>query len=549
MVTSSYSWEHSQHLQLQTALPFAELLLNQSLSAAFCLNPNGQFVYVNVAFCRLTGFSQEELLSMSLYDIERSDSLPLWTERWQALKQHSLTQATCYRTKTDRLISVKAILSYVEYQEQELICVFVSETSASEISISETALASEINQFASTSAAPADVNSTEAKLEATLALLTATLESAAIGIVAVGNERNAFYFNKTFAEMWGLPDSVVVTRECERAKAFFENQVKNPEAFRKAIWEVSAQTEAESYDILELKDGRILAHYAKPQRLSGKIIGRVWSIWDIAKFKQAEAALQADEQSAATQLALEQTKQLTELKARFISVICHQFRSLLNIISFSNSLVRRHAHQWTNDKKQPYLEHIQLAVDQITQLLDEILLFGKSVVGHLQPEPISLNLDAFCRELIEQMQPMSEESQQTIAFTSQGDCWTTADPKLLQPMLTNLLSNAIKYSSTGSTIRFKLICQTNTITFQIQDSGIGMSNADQQRLFEPFYRGSNVGDLPGTGLGLATVKNLVEVQGGQMNLISEVGVGTTVVIMLPILSQNSNLRLESQPVE
>lgn len=536
MTTSNYySWENSGHLRTETVLPYTNLLLNQLKEAAFCLDANAQFLYVNAAFCRLTGFSQEELLSMSLYDIERNDSIPPWVERWQDLKQqHSLTQTTYYRNKLNRVIPIKATLSYMEYWERELVCVFASETSTS-----ETALVSSGQPVSSTNATTADVDSTEAKLEASLALLTAALESTAIGIVAVGNEKTAFYFNKTFAEMWGLPDSVVVTRECERAKAFFESQVKNPEAFRKAIWEASTQTEIESYDVLELKDGRIFAHYAKPQYLNGKIIGRVWSIWDIAKFKQAEAALQADQQPTAAQLALEQTKQLAELKARFISVICHQFRSLLNIISFSNSLVRRHANQWTNDKKQPYLEHIQTAVDQITLLLDEILLFGKSVVGHLQPEPISLDLDALCRELIEQMQPLSDENQQTIVFTSQGNCWTNADPKLLQPMLTNLLSNAIKYSPVGSTIHFKLVCQTNTIVFEIQDSGIGMSDADQQRLFEPFYRGSNVGELPGTGLGLATVKNLVDTQGGQMNLTSKVGIGTTVVIMLPILSCDS----------
>lgn len=511
-------------------LPFTDLLIDQLENAAFCLNADARFLYVNRAFCRLTEFSQQELLLMSLFDINQDTSSQSWIEERRLLReQRSLTKTVRYRTQKNQVIPVEVAMSYLEYQNQELICVFARKIAASPSVV--------IDATASSPAEPTfeavPSRRTEAELETMLALLNATLESTAIGIVGVGVEKTAFYFNQTFAEMWQLPDSVPITRDCERARAFFENQVKNPEVFRKAIWEVSSQTEVESYDILELKDGRILAHYAKPQRLNGKIIGRVWSIWDITKFKQAEAALQPSNLLPSEET-LEQAKQLAELKARFISVICHQFRSLLNIISFSNSLLRRHVNQWTDDKKQPYLEHIQLAVDQITQLLDEILLFGKSIVGHLQPEPVELDLSAFCRNVIAQTQPLTEDSQQTITFDSPENCWANVDPNLLQLMLVNLLSNAIKYSPKGSTIQFKLTCQENSVVFQIQDQGIGISDVDQQRLFEPFYRASNVGELPGTGLGLATVKNLVELQGGQINLTSQIGVGTTVVLMLPL---------------
>jgi signal transduction histidine kinase len=109
------------------------------------------------------------------------------------------------------------------------------------------------------------------------------------------------------------------------------------------------------------------------------------------------------------------------------------------------------------------------------------------------------------------------------------------DESLLRHILNNLLSNAIKYSPLGGTVRFQLIEQQKTVVFQIQDEGIGIPKEDQQRLFQPFHRASNVGKIPGTGLGLAIVKKCVETLNGEISVHSEVGVGTTFAVTLPIM--------------
>jgi signal transduction histidine kinase len=79
-----------------------------------------------------------------------------------------------------------------------------------------------------------------------------------------------------------------------------------------------------------------------------------------------------------------------------------------------------------------------------------------------------------------------------------------------------------------------LSCQDEKVIFQIKDKGIGIPKADQQLLFEPFHRGGNVGDRPGSGLGLAIVKKLVDIHRGQIFVESEVGIGTTCTITLPL---------------
>jgi signal transduction histidine kinase len=107
------------------------------------------------------------------------------------------------------------------------------------------------------------------------------------------------------------------------------------------------------------------------------------------------------------------------------------------------------------------------------------------------------------------------------------------DATLLKHILTNLLSNAIKYSPNGGDIRFEISCQDGEAIFKIRDQGIGIPLQDQQGLFESFHRAGNVGQIPGTGLGLTIVKKFVDMHGGKIALNSEVGVGTTLTVTLP----------------
>jgi signal transduction histidine kinase len=155
-----------------------------------------------------------------------------------------------------------------------------------------------------------------------------------------------------------------------------------------------------------------------------------------------------------------------------------------------------------------------------------------------------LDLDKFCRELVEERQ-LTTGSQHNLVFTSHSNCTLVApgtasmastymDEKLLRYIIGNLLSNAIKYSPQGSQVKFDLACDQDQAILRIQDEGIGIPVKDQQHLFKSFHRGSNVGTISGTGLGLAIVKSSVDLHGGQIAVESEVGVGTTFTVTLPL---------------
>lgn len=643
--------------QPEQELEFAQFLINQVEDAAFCLGATAEFLFVNSATCSMTEYSREELLSMTMQDIDVDFSLRNCSERWQTLKQTgSLSFQSRYRTKRGRIFPVFVKITYIKHQGKELTCTFVRERrdEVPQLNVQQYADESE-NLKEDLELEVVEYQTAEKQLAMSLCVLRSTLESTANGILAVNYDGEILCYNQKYMEMWQLPKSIGLSKKCPEAKAFFESKVKNPEVFFKAIWDLPIQSDEETYDLVELKDGRIFAHYSEPQRIGDKIIGRVWSIWDITESKRTEEALKLNEarfrtlaetteasiflihnqhfcyvnpagevltgytlkellnnfdinqlikskkprqihkQNGATyceylemqivtkkgtecwlactveilnglldfanqpvemltaiditdykyaeselRQALEQAKRLSELRERFVSMLCHQFRTPLNVVSFSADLLRRHIHQWSEEKNRSYLDLIQAAVQQISELLEEILLYGKAESAKLKCEPRVLYLDKFCRDIVAQVQ-LASGNQKLINFVSQGNCTTAyLDPKLLQHILTNLLSNAAKYSPDSSTVAFELQCQSGEVIFQIKDTGIGIPLVDQQQIFEPFYRGSNIDSIPGTGLGLSIVQTLVDLHGGEIAVESEVGVGTTFTVKLPATQLDSH---------
>lgn len=242
---------------------------------------------------------------------------------------------------------------------------------------------------------------------------------------------------------------------------------------------------------------------------------------------------QLQESERHTLMALEKERELNQLKSKFVSMVSHEFRTPMTTIRLCAEKLKGDNPQLTQERRSQYCELMQGAIADMLQLLDEVLLLARTEAGGLKYEPTTLNLEEFCGELTETLQLSA--SDRKLIFTCQSDCTQVVmDAILLRHILTNLLSNAIKYSREGSSIRFDLNCKDGTATFQIQDQGMGIPLNDQKRLFETFHRGSNVGQIQGTGLGLSIVKRCVDLHKGQILLESEVGVGTTVMVTLPL---------------
>jgi PAS domain S-box-containing protein len=242
--------------------------------------------------------------------------------------------------------------------------------------------------------------------------------------------------------------------------------------------------------------------------------------------------------------ALEKEKELNELKSRFISMTSHEFRTPLTTIFSSTELLQDYSAKWAEQRKQKHFQRILTAVKHMNQLLNDVLLIAQAEAGKSKCNPALLDVIHFCQDLIDELQITANS--RAITFDSQSDrLHAYLDEKLLRHILSNLLSNAIKYSPEGSNVSFALNCEQGKIIFRVQDRGIGIPAADQAQLFDTFHRASNVGTISGTGLGLAIVKKAVDLQHGQITFESEVGVGTTFIVSLPLQPEDYSDQLSS----
>ena len=233
---------------------------------------------------------------------------------------------------------------------------------------------------------------------------------------------------------------------------------------------------------------------------------------------------------------LVKANELNQFKSEFVSMLSHDIRNPLNTILLAAGLLQNQDERLTKEKKLNHLQMIRSAIKNMAQLLDEVTFIGKADSGRLGFEVICLDLEAFCRQMVDEVRLIANDKHLTLVFASFGQLdealW---DESLLRHILGNLLSNAIKYSLPGGMVRFELIGQEKAVIFRVQDWGIGIPQENQKRLFQPFRRADNVGNIPGTGLGLAIAKKCVDAHGGEIVVNSQVGVGTTFTVTLPLL--------------
>ncbi|MHC5763261.1 sensor histidine kinase [Nostoc sp.] len=523
-------------LRLEEELQLNKFLMERLTDAVFWVTPDARVIYVNYAACNLIGHSYEELLSMTIHDVILDFPLEVWSNYWKSIKKEgSLCFESEYQSSKEQCFPVEITAKYMEYKTKEYGCILIRDISKPkqasfalhkanqvlECRVEEVLAESKyVNQQLSHERA--ESKRVKTKLENSLSLLQATLESVDDGVIAIGCDEAIISSNQKFVKMWQIPDSIITSHNHNQYLTFYKNQVKDPEIFCKNASQLDIQKDFESCDTLELKDGKVFERYSKPLRLGEKNVGAVWSFRDITECQQAKEKIRR---------ILEQEKQLAEDRAQFVSMVSHEFRSPLNVISYSTSLLKRHSHHWSDEKKLQYLQRLQTATEQISQLMDEVLLIGSAEVGKLQCELKPIDLNLFCREILAEMNLQTAVSE--VNFVSKGNCKTIwGDKKLLQPVLTNLISNAIKYSPKNTKVDLILSYQDEKVIFQVKDKGIGIPLGDQEHLFKPFYRGGNVGDIPGNGLGLAIVKKLVDLHHSQVEVESEVGKGTIFTITL-----------------
>jgi len=244
---------------------------------------------------------------------------------------------------------------------------------------------------------------------------------------------------------------------------------------------------------------------------------------DITERKRAEEALQES---------LVREKEMSELKSRFVSIASHELRTPLSTIQNNIYMLKNYAHKLDDAAREGKLDKIQMMVEHITELLQDVLSLNNMETGRVEFNPTSIQLDTFCRDLVEEFQNQKERNH-IIQFECQQPIKVTVDGRMMRQIITNLLDNAIKYSKAGTTIKLELGSEIGKVLIRVIDQGIGIPEADQPKMFQPFRRASNVGDTIGSGLGLSIIKQAVDLHKGTITFTSKLGEGTTFVVSIP----------------
>src|SRR6185503_5181249 len=397
------------------------------------------------------------------------------------------------------------------------------------------ALAKSFNEMAERVAErDAALRSEKATLERRVAERTAELARFASIAEATGDffgfadmEERIQYINPAGRRMIGLspdePLAGLTIRDVHPPAAYEDlHHVKFPIGLRDGA--CSGET------VLRHRDGReipVSLMVAIPRTADGQPMFVSAVMRDITERKRAEAELRKT---------LERERELGELKSNFVSLVSHEFRTPLEIIISSADNLDRYHDRLPPEKRQHLLRTIHKSVRRMSGMMEEVLVLGRLESNRMTFRPAPIELRSFCQRVCDEIESATNKRCPIDLQMNGTPDQATGDESLLRHIFTNLLSNAVKYSAAGQHVEFALQRDGDRGVCRVTDHGCGIPEADRKRLFQAFHRGSNVQQIPGTGLGLLIVQRCVDLHGGELHFESVEGRGTTFTLRVPLFA-------------
>jgi 2-iminoacetate synthase len=237
--------------------------------------------------------------------------------------------------------------------------------------------------------------------------------------------------------------------------------------------------------------------------------------------------------------AYEAIEHLIQERSRFMNRVAHNLRAPLAAMASMLEVIRGGYLGDLNETSRQYLDRIDRRVQSMLLMIHELMTLAKNQTKQPQLEYTPINLKSLAQHIQQNFQEEVDKRKVTFKVAVPEDLpEIKGDQEMIEQMLENLVSNAIKYTSEGGRVGMTFWPGTHeTVRIVVSDNGIGIPKQDMANLFTEFYRASNVQEIIGTGLGLAIVKEIVDKHGGQIEVESEEGFGTTFVVHLPILQR------------
>jgi len=246
------------------------------------------------------------------------------------------------------------------------------------------------------------------------------------------------------------------------------------------------------------------------------------------------------EREHATALA-EQNERLLEvdrMKDAFVSSVSHELRTpLTSMIGYLEILRGPAGVDLSETQRAKFLEIVDRNSHRLNKLIEDILVTSRMDSGRFKLVQEEVDLGALVSERAESIRTTAEQSNVVVRLEVAEQLPSlTADPMRLGQVIDNLLSNAVKFTTDGGTVGVTVTGDDGTLQLTVSDTGVGIPEDEVGRLFERFYRASTATEIQGTGLGLSISKGIIEAHGGTITVASELGIGSTFTVSLPIRS-------------
>lgn len=249
-----------------------------------------------------------------------------------------------------------------------------------------------------------------------------------------------------------------------------------------------------------------------------------------------------DQKKIETQLRIAKNvaEQANVSKTQFLSNMSHELRTPLNaIIGFSDLIRQGIFGPLGAPQYQEYVDDINTSARHLLGLINEILEIAKTESGNYRIQPRELHLQSEVDTCLKLLEGRFKDKAYTLDVEISDELKiVTVDASAFRKILLNLLTNAVKFTVGDSKISLSITDVDDHFEIVVADNGIGISESDQKTIFDPFKQADNTLSkrFEGTGLGLSITKALVELHGGEISLQSTLGVGTTVRVLLPRLT-------------
>lgn len=551
--------------QAEQDLQMTQFMVDRSADSIFWINPKGNFEYVNESACLLLGFTNDELLEMSIYDIDLSISKDSWKKYWQMLKTYgaNVDEAT-HRSKSGLKIPVEVTANYITANKTEFIGIFVRDVTerveTRKREKNRNALHSIVDHLSQVLMKQDDLNQAINCFLSETGVFLGVSRSMLVRL----REGNQMVFN---THEWCAPDvPSQIERYLDIPISEFGYWIEQLELGQPVVVDDFNKKEIPQRAAKVMQEQKVRALLALPVIINGELqsiigfeqldVARKWfneevtllqilseSFARIIERRIADREREANRAKIAASLKREKTA--NQAKSMFLANMSHEIRTPMTAIVGYADMINRPDR--SSEEYSQWASHIRRNAEHLLALINDVLDLSKIEAGQLTIQPETTSLIQVVQDMKKLFEPVAKEK--LITFDVMLDeaipKKIQTDPTRIRQILINLINNAIKFTIEGRvTLEIKMICtetpSTEYLSFAVRDTGIGIAPEKLNEVFKPFNQVHNVKQINvgGTGMGLTICRCLAELLGGNLKVRSKTGLGSCFTFDLPINSTN-----------